>query len=50
MDVEIAAIEKNNTWELTDLPKSQMSIGVKWIYKPNSMNLVKLISTKRAWL
>ncbi|KAH0674426.1 hypothetical protein KY284_025513 [Solanum tuberosum] len=33
VDVKIAAIEKNNTWELTNLPKSQRSIGVKLIYK-----------------
>ncbi|KAH0754091.1 hypothetical protein KY290_024361 [Solanum tuberosum] len=33
MDVKIAAIEKNNTWELTNLPKSQRSIGVRLIYK-----------------
>ncbi|OIT07305.1 retrovirus-related pol polyprotein from transposon tnt 1-94 [Nicotiana attenuata] len=33
MDVEISAIEKNDTWELTDLPKGKKSIGVKWIYK-----------------
>ena len=33
MDVEIATTEKNNTRELTDLPKVQRSIGVKWIYK-----------------
>lgn len=33
MDEEIAAIEKNNTWALTDLPKGQKSIGVKWVYK-----------------
>ncbi|KAJ4718900.1 Retrovirus-related Pol polyprotein from transposon TNT 1-94 [Melia azedarach] len=33
MDDEIAAIEKNNTWELTDLPKRQKTIGVKWVYK-----------------
>ncbi|XP_019252870.1 PREDICTED: uncharacterized protein LOC109231682 [Nicotiana attenuata] len=25
MDVEISAIEKNDTWELTDLPKGQKS-------------------------
>lgn len=33
MDEEIAAIEKNNTWELTDLPKRHKSIGVKWVYQ-----------------
>lgn len=33
MDSEIAAISKNDTWELTDLPKDEKIIGVKWIYK-----------------
>ena len=29
MDEEIKSIEKNDTWELIDLPKGQKSIGVK---------------------
>ncbi|KAL4295185.1 hypothetical protein GQ457_12G009340 [Hibiscus cannabinus] len=33
MNDEIAAIEQNDTWELTDLPRGQKPIGVKWIYK-----------------
>lgn len=33
MDTEIAAIERNNTWEMCDLPKGQKAIGVKWVYK-----------------
>ncbi|RVW36603.1 Retrovirus-related Pol polyprotein from transposon RE1 [Vitis vinifera] len=33
MDSEIAAIEMNNSWELTDLPKEHKTIGVKWVYK-----------------
>ncbi|KAH9735189.1 hypothetical protein KPL71_017659 [Citrus sinensis] len=33
MDEEIASIEKNNTWELTELPMGQRTIGVKWVYK-----------------
>jgi Reverse transcriptase (RNA-dependent DNA polymerase) len=33
MQEEINAIEKNNTWELTTLPKGHKLIGVKWIYK-----------------
>jgi hypothetical protein len=32
-DEEIKAIEKNNTWELTTIPKEQKSIGVKWVFK-----------------
>jgi len=35
MDEEIKPIEKNYTWELTDLPKRQKSIAVKWVYKKN---------------
>ncbi|GKC41664.1 retrovirus-related pol polyprotein from transposon TNT 1-94 [Tanacetum coccineum] len=30
---EINSIEKNDTWELTTLPKGQKAIGVKWVYK-----------------
>ena len=33
MDSEIAAIEMNNSWELTDLPKEHKTIGLKWVYK-----------------
>lgn len=33
MDNEIAAIEKNSTWELTDLPAEARTIEVKWIFK-----------------
>jgi len=30
---EIIAIEKNKTWELTELPTDKKPIGVKWVYK-----------------
>ena len=33
MERRIVAIEWNNTWELTDLPKGHKTIGVKWVYK-----------------
>lgn len=33
MNEEIAAIERNNTWELVDLPQGHKTIGVKWVYK-----------------
>lgn len=33
MNEEITSIERNNTWELIDLPEGQKSIGVKWVYK-----------------
>ncbi|RVX23984.1 Retrovirus-related Pol polyprotein from transposon TNT 1-94 [Vitis vinifera] len=33
MDAEIEAIDRNDTWELTDLPTEAKKVGVKWIYK-----------------
>ncbi|KAJ3703208.1 hypothetical protein LUZ61_006913 [Rhynchospora tenuis] len=33
MDEEIAAIEKNDTWKLVELPEGSQPIGVKWVYK-----------------
>ncbi|XXG79690.1 hypothetical protein AAC387_Pa09g0708 [Persea americana] len=33
MDQEIEAIERNDTWELVELPKGKKTIGVKWVYK-----------------
>ena len=29
----IAAIEKNGTWELINLPTGAKLVGVKWVYK-----------------
>ncbi|KAD4584105.1 hypothetical protein E3N88_21706 [Mikania micrantha] len=33
METELASIEKNHTWELSDLPSGHRPIGLKWIYK-----------------
>ena len=33
MDAEMRAIERNETWCLTELPTGVKKIGVKWIYK-----------------
>ena len=33
MKEEIDAIERNETWELVDLPISYDAIGLKWIYR-----------------
>ncbi|GAB2301453.1 hypothetical protein Dimus_039376 [Dionaea muscipula] len=33
MDDEISAINRNNTWQLVDLPMGCKAIGVKWVYK-----------------
>ena len=33
MDEEIKSIEKNQTWDLVDIPKENDVISVKWVYK-----------------
>ena len=33
MHEEMESIDKNETWELVDLPKNKECIGVKWVYK-----------------
>nr|GEW78671.1 ribonuclease H-like domain, reverse transcriptase, RNA-dependent DNA polymerase [Tanacetum cinerariifolium] len=33
MKVELNSINRNNTWELTTLPKGHKRIGLKWIFK-----------------
>lgn len=33
MKNEMESIERNGTWELTDLPQGHKEIGLKWIFK-----------------
>ena len=33
MNNEIDSIERNQTWDLVDLPHDKNSIGVKWVFK-----------------
>lgn len=33
MQEELNALEKNDTWELTELPHGKGTIGSKWVYK-----------------
>lgn len=33
MKNEIDAVERNNTWKLTELPPGQKAIGLKWVFK-----------------
>lgn len=33
MDTEIETIEKNHTWQLTDLPHGHKAIALKWVFK-----------------
>lgn len=49
MDTEIQAIKRNDTWELTDLPKGQKTICVKWVYR-TKLNEKGEIDKHKAWL
>lgn len=33
MQVELNALEANNTWKITSLPQNKKVVGCKWIYK-----------------
>jgi hypothetical protein len=33
MKAEMKAIEENRTWDVSDLPKGQKAIGLKWVFK-----------------
>jgi len=33
MKEELHMIEKNNTWQLVDIPQDRKVIGVKWVFK-----------------
>lgn len=33
MDEEMAALEKNKTWDLVKLPSGRKPIGYKWVFK-----------------
>ncbi|KAJ4771370.1 Retroelement pol polyprotein-like [Rhynchospora pubera] len=33
MQIEIEALERNNTWSIEDLPSNKKAIGCKWVYR-----------------
>lgn len=46
MEAELDSIEKNGTWNLTELPPCQKVIGLKWIYKLKKDATGKIIKHK----
>ena len=49
MEDEMSQIQKNDTWELVELPHGKSSIVVKWIYKLK-LNMDGSISKHKAHL
>ena len=41
--------ERNDTWELTNLPTEAKKVGVKWVYKTKLNENEKWISTRPSW-
>lgn len=58
IDVEMEAIEKKHTWELTDLPKGAKKVGVRWVYKTKfnengeveTIRLLVAFAAQRGWI
>ncbi|KAK2442743.1 putative mitochondrial protein [Trifolium repens] len=46
MNEELRSIEKNNTWDLCDLPSDKKAIDVKWVYKAKQNPEGKIIKYK----
>lgn len=47
--LETEPVDKNQTWELADLPPSSRMITLKWVYKLKKDKLVPFSSTRRSW-
>ena len=43
---EIKATERNGTWEMIDLPKRKIAIGLKWVFKTKYCADGSILSTK----
>ncbi|KAD2804715.1 hypothetical protein E3N88_38092 [Mikania micrantha] len=46
MKAEIASIEKNQTWTLTDLPEGCKAVGLKWVFKTKKSAEGKVLKHK----
>ena len=45
MKEEMISLHKNDTWELTELPKGKKAIGYKWVYAKNRDLLSMILYT-----
>ena len=50
MELEMHMINKNNTWELVELPTGKKAIGLKWVFKSKLIPMDPYKSTKLGWL
>jgi len=50
IEEEMSSLHKNDTWELTELPKGKKAIGYKWVYTKKKGSLKKDIVRYKARL
>jgi len=50
MEEEMSSLYKNDTWELTELPKGKKAIGYKWVYVKTQGSLKENIVRYKARL
>jgi len=50
MEEEMSSLHKNDTWELTELPKEKKAIGYKWVYAKKQGSLKEDIVLYKARL
>ena len=47
---EMSSLHKNDTWELSELPKEKKAIGCKWVFAKNrDLQMEILYATKPDW-
>ena len=49
MDDEINSFEKNDTWEMCNVPKGHKAIGVKWVFE-TKLNKIGAVDKYKARL
>ena len=50
MEEEMNSLYKNDTWELTELPKGKKAIGCKWVYAKKQGSLKEdMVATRPDW-
>jgi hypothetical protein len=49
MEEEMASLDKNEAWDLVELPTGRNSIGSRWVFK-NKLNAEGKVEKYKAWL
>ena len=50
MNIELQALERNSTWDLTPLPSGKRAIGCKWLFKTKYKSDGTIERKKLGWL